>query len=231
MALRFDAASGGTTDTPATSLTIAHTCAGANGLITVPVQIKNNGSQTVTGVTYNGVALTLKAAVNNGTNIRSELWYLVAPATGANNIVITASASTRFTGGGISFNGADQTTPLGTAATATGNDTAPSVAVSAASGDIVIDSMAYMGINGTGLPTASVGSGQTERFNQSATGGIGTEDKYVGGAGSTEAGAASVTMDWTLSDTTQWATIGVAVKPVSTPAATASGAALLMAML
>jgi hypothetical protein len=101
-----------------------------------------------------------------------------------------------------SFTGVHQTTPLGTPATATGGvGTTPTVTVTAATGDLVVD---FMGTKETtGNKTA--GAGQTERWD----GFNGDAD----GAGSTEAGAASVVMNWTGGVTEEWAGVGVALKP------------------
>jgi hypothetical protein len=103
-----------------------------------------------------------------------------------------------------SFTGVDQVTPIGTANTATGNSTAPSVVISAATDDLVF---AHTTIEHAG--TLSVGAGQTSRYSFIGSSGF---NKY---AGSTEPGAASVTMSW--SDTTggPWAITGVPLKPAT----------------
>lgn len=108
MAVAFDATANGTVN-PATSLTFAHTCTGTNLILFVCVI--NNNSTGASGVTYNGVALTLlDTRTDAGGNI-PELWYLIAPATGANNIVISMSGSCAIAGASSSYSGARQSAP------------------------------------------------------------------------------------------------------------------------
>lgn len=80
-----------------TSFTQAHTCTGSDRLITVWVMI-GNVTDIVTGITYNGVSMTrakahLRAVGGAGYHF---CYILHAPATGANNVVV--SASTTMTG-------------------------------------------------------------------------------------------------------------------------------------
>jgi hypothetical protein len=66
----------------------------------------------VTGVTYIAVAMTLvgKVLTTQGSNDRwVYLWVLVAPATGTNNVVITASSATSLWGVAAEYTGASQT--------------------------------------------------------------------------------------------------------------------------
>lgn len=97
MAIAFDAQSTGST-AAATSLTVAHTCTGSTRILFVAVEgYVSAGSGTyVTGITYNGVAMTL---INSGhiiSDAHDVLYYLIAPATGTNNIV--ASFNTTISG-------------------------------------------------------------------------------------------------------------------------------------
>src|SRR5450432_3741075 len=68
---------------------------------------------TTTSVTYNGTALTFAGASTNGT-VRTEIWYLVAPAAGSHSVVVTAPVATDITASSVSFTGVDQATPVGT---------------------------------------------------------------------------------------------------------------------
>lgn len=200
MPVAFDAASSAIT-TLASSLTFSHTVTGSNLALGVGVEFGDTGLvRTVSSITYNAVNLTKPAGGTsyNGTSIRSELWYLANPASGANNVVITLSASVdgELIGGAVSMTGVDQATPVGTAANATGQSTTPTVTVTSAVDEMVMDSVAYNLTTG-----ATPGAGQTERWERLAS-------LTNSGVGSTEAGAASVVMDWTtlLSD---WATVGL----------------------
>ncbi len=76
---------------------------------------------TTTGVTYGGTGLTLLVGhTEAGGNARVEIWYLLAPASGTADIVVTQSAANAMVGGATSWTGVDQTTPFGPNATADG---------------------------------------------------------------------------------------------------------------
>mgnify|MGYP001561318198 CR=1 FL=1 len=192
----FDAAATGTAANAA-SLTFAHTvgAGGTNRVLIVGVSIDN---RTVTGVTYAGVAMTSVGSVANGAQI-SHLWRLVNPATGANDVAITLSGGgTDIVGCAISVTGAHQTSPVGTFASATGTSTAVTVNVTSAADELVVD-MASVDAG-----ALTVGAGQDSRCNATAG------DNQ--GGGSTEAGAGTVTMSWTSTVSSAWATGGVSVK-------------------
>lgn len=107
MAIAFDASAKGTTGL--TTLTFSHTCAGSNRILFVNASTQSNlGS--ITGVTYNGVALThINDSVASGDNNLASLWYLIAPATGINALVITATGGvSTVTGVSASYTGALQ---------------------------------------------------------------------------------------------------------------------------
>ncbi|MGI9067891.1 MAG: beta strand repeat-containing protein [Pyrinomonadaceae bacterium] len=191
-----------------TTLTWSHTVGtGSNRILIVGVSIFGGGL-TVSSVTYGGTALTrIGGQTDSGNKVRMEIWKLVAPASGTASIVVTPSAATRVVGGAVSFNNVDQTIPNGTFASASGSSTAPSVNVTSATGEVVIDTLVATG----DAISASVGAGQTQRWNKT-TGSTSTE---VLGAGSTEPGASTVTMSWTLGFSKKWAIGGVSLKPAA----------------
>ena len=216
MALAFDAASSSSTAVGPT-LTWSHTCSGAQRVLVVGVGLET--AQSVTSVTYGGVELTRVGYVAQGQgdtydDVRSELWVLIAPLTGANNIVVTASGETEIIGGATSWTGAHQSAPTGVFASATGTSNAPSVAVASTAGDFVVDNM-IASRSSPGTITATVGAGQTQRWNQVI--GVSYPKRACG---STEGGAASVTMSWTLSASFPWAICGVCIKVYAAPPAT-----------
>ncbi len=114
MAIAFDGATAGTQIGGGT-LTFSHTCSGSNLVLFVQACVIHDVSvSSVTGVTYNSVAMTqIGTASSQGSspgNQSSSLWYLAGPATGANNIVITASNSPfAIVGSSASYTGASQT--------------------------------------------------------------------------------------------------------------------------
>lgn len=91
MAIAFDAVDAGLFDNGGTltSFTLAHTCTGSNLTLVVPVQIVHGTA--VTGMTYNGVSMTLSSSNTGGAAgyFDTYIYTLINPATGANNIVFT----------------------------------------------------------------------------------------------------------------------------------------------
>src|SRR5450759_1138105 len=121
MAVAYDAVGpsggGGTYVTNATTSSWSHTCTGSNRLLVVGLTVLlANTSDTMT-VTYAGTAMALLtqiAPLADGVTY-DRIYYLVAPATGANNVVITVSAAaTGLTAGSVSFTGVSPTASLGT---------------------------------------------------------------------------------------------------------------------
>ena len=86
-----------------TTLTWAHTCNASDTKLVVVA----GGRQTISGITYNGVAMTVIATETSGYE-KNALYYLDSPATGsAYNIVVTYSSSSDFrTGLAIGLSGA-----------------------------------------------------------------------------------------------------------------------------
>lgn len=153
MALAFDAASNSGDLLAASSATWSHTCTGSNRILVVGVNARGliaDTNTTVTGVTYNGVALTKirHDQIDSGDTMRgrSELWYLIAPDTGANNVIVTFTGATVATVcGAVSFTGAIQ----GTGAIDANNgftaqtNTAPTVSVTVVSANCYLVDTIY----------------------------------------------------------------------------------------
>lgn len=96
-----------------TSLTYSHTCSGEERYLAVSVGTHVNQG-AVSGVTYNGVAMTNIGTEDGNNNTRIQLWGLANPATGANNVVISKAGSTAIRAMSYSFIGVDQTNPVNT---------------------------------------------------------------------------------------------------------------------
>ena len=91
-----------------TSATVAHTCTGTN-LILMVNAVNTSGNFSFTGMTYNGVSMTLVSSIFNATTgYYVSLWYLINPSTGTHNIVATTSGNNSVSIGGISYTGAKQ---------------------------------------------------------------------------------------------------------------------------
>ncbi|MDA1016598.1 MAG: hypothetical protein O3A00_19345 [Planctomycetota bacterium] len=143
-----------------------------------------------------------------------ELWQLVAPTVGKAEIVATFSGTVQAVGGSASFNGVDQSIPTGSFQSTGGTGTKASLNVTSAAGELVID--ALFANDG---PDASVGADQASQWNDATGSGNGT----VTGAGSIEAGGASVPMTWSFSSSKEWELAAVSLKPVSTNTAPVIG--------
>jgi len=198
----------------ASSFTWSHTTTGSNRLLVVGVAIRDTGNPTVSSITYGGVGLTFIRADTLLGSVRSELWYLVGPASGSNNIVVTLSSSANAAMGAVSLTGVEQSSPLDAHNGGTGTSTAPSTTVTTVSDNAwVIDNVAFRS-TGTNAPTATAGSGQTERWSAYYDGSA--MQQNVRSKGSTEgpkSPAGSVVMDWSLSASVDWAISAAAFKP------------------
>lgn len=140
-----------------TSFTVANQ---SNRLLLVWINWLRNGTEISTAPTYAGVSLTHVANYVMTAGPYGSLWRLVAPATGANNLVITHNGST-FTAFIGSYYGVDQTTPLGTVSSdvAFGPATSTSLSPASAVGDLIVG---FLNKNG-GTSLAATGTGATLR--------------------------------------------------------------------
>ncbi len=198
-----DAVSTGTTGVD--SFTISHTTSGTDRLMLVGISHNPNNDEIVSSITYNGTALTLVGSATYSNDTRAEIWRLVAPDTGTHDVVITFSANMSYgaVADVMTFTEVNQTTPLGTFASASGESAGPAtVNVSSVTNELVFDTVACETCD-----SLTVGGGQTEYWNLSQN------DGHVMGAGSTEPGAATVTMSWTLGSLDYWAIGAVPIKP------------------
>lgn len=109
MAIAFDAAGGAKDNSGGvTSLTFAHTTsAGSDRLMVVTAGSNTTSVPTVDDVKYNGDQLIEVDEKFEGTNVRLALWYMVAPDSGTNNVVVTWSGT--GTGAGQQLNAVSQT--------------------------------------------------------------------------------------------------------------------------
>lgn len=222
-------AQGAVSIVPATvpTVTIPATVAGTNNVLIVGVSmnITGNTGATVASVTYNGVALTQAGFHNDAGNTeRVEIWYLVAPATGTNNVVVTTNllggAAVGTIVGATNVSGADQTSPIRDFASADGAAAGLSTLnIPSANGDTVVDTLA---ITGTDSVTAY---GPTQTQVWASASGATANDVY--GSGSTRAGAASVPLSETLNANSNWSLGAVSVRPFQADlAVTVSGNAV-----
>ena len=189
MAIAFDAASTAKTGS-GTSLSWSHTCTGTNRALIVGIT-HASGTIYATAITYNGIALSKSVLQTKGGNggVAAELWYLLAPASGANTISITFNTSTSGSiGGACSFTGADQSF-IGVSASQAFDGVAPvSLPITTTRDNSFIVDVMGQGSGGT----VTAGGSQTQRWN---------DLQSVTGAGSTKqiVSAGATTMSWTWS--------------------------------
>lgn len=109
MAIAFDASSStATSNLGLSSTSFNHTCTGSNLCLLVSVFNFGLGDVT-TGVTYGGVAMTQLAKVATDATGYQYIYGLLAPPTGANAIVATASTPVNWYLSAASYTGVSQT--------------------------------------------------------------------------------------------------------------------------
>lgn len=189
-----------------TSHTFSHTCSGSDRLLVVMGQDTSGGTSTVTGVTYNGVAMTKIAGAQVPSDRQITMWYLVAPATGTNDVVVTSSTSQNLRFHSISYTGVDQTTPTDGSNTNTSSGTSISTTITT-----TVDNcwMVMFAKDNSGGKTYTTSTGDTIRENTDAAGHVSAD---TGGA-ITPAGSNTMTLDAGVS--VNKGAIGMAISPAT----------------
>ena len=200
----------------ASSLTWSHTIVnGANRLLIVSVAVRTDIA--VSSVTYGGSALTqIGFDVDATGKVRSEMWYLKAPAVGTDDVIVSLASSANFVAGATDFFEVDQTTPFGSVTTGNGSGE-PSLTVASAAGEWVIDAVADRDVD-----VEAVGPGQAVLWVNKN----GNASNDAWGGSSVEPGAASVTMSWTTTGAGagEWAAVAISLKPYVNAAPTLDAA-------
>lgn len=196
--IAFDAASGSDQDSSGTTLTFAHTVASGGVLVVIAAYLGD--SPTISGVTYDTVALTqLLGTTDNsgGVGAKISAWAIHNPTTGSSkNIVITYSATGGgyFAGIGLSYTGVVNSSVAAMHRTiysgGAGGGGADLTVVDSQSGDMVVCGLANWASNPT--------SGQTLRKEQ-LDAGTGTYDLS---ASDKVATGGNTAMTWTNDDFT-----------------------------
>lgn len=102
--------------------TYEHTCTGDNRVIIVNVGFFPTNGEEVVSVKYAGIDMTLIDVAQLASSVRSELWYLVAPASGDNNVVVTLSSSIKSVITSVSYTGIAQSDTIYNNRTAVGKN-------------------------------------------------------------------------------------------------------------
>lgn len=149
----------------------------------------NKNTDVVTGVTYNGVAMSLALSFASPTsnNEYSYLYYLVNPATGTNTISITVSTSSTVHAGFASYTGVDLTSPID------GTDTA---SLTEGAGSTIVETIVSTANNCWMCAFSGLQRASTASTNSTERGGVSGGGKYYDSNGAiTPAGSFSMTQN------------------------------------
>lgn len=114
MAIAFLAGTSGSV-VASSSITVSHTVSGADVALVVAATCPNSADYLAGAtVTFNGVSMGAPriAANDGGASLFTYIWVLVAPASGAHDVVITPTEDAYLCVVVASFSGVDQTTPV-----------------------------------------------------------------------------------------------------------------------
>jgi hypothetical protein len=170
----------------------------------------HRGNRTVNSMAFNGDALTqIGSYSQRGTTVGCSMWRLVNPDVGTFNLATAFSAGDNNILAIVNLGGVDTTDPVGTAVLANNFDNTPppGVNVTADDGWLVLDIAAIK--EEATLPVLTIGA------DQSYITGIDTGGEIQGtlrAGASSQDGAASVSMDWTMASSKDWAQIAAPFK-------------------
>ncbi len=188
-------------------------------VVTASLNIKNSPSSSVSGITYNGIALTFQGAHNDAQTImRTEIWTLLAPPTGANDNVVMvvnnpAAATIGVMAGSASFSGVDQTVPVGRYVSSDGGNNA-NTGYSMLDVPSVVQGMAVDAL-ATGGQTIVIPAPENKVYTQQSNNQTSATNVY--GAAAYEAGAPSVPMAETFTinggEIPNWSESAISLNP------------------
>ena len=186
MAIARDAQSTAKTSASGT-VTATHVCTGANLLLLAYVVDSSGVNDNVTGVTYNGVAMT--QLVKQQTYKKLYIYGLVAPATGSNSLIASRTNTTGdFVVIGSSYTGVSQTSlPDATGSNSLGSTGSIGTSVTT----VANNCWAFLGVDNGGSATITASTNATLVATQ-ATDITSAFDNQTAGA-ITPAGAFSMT--------------------------------------
>jgi hypothetical protein len=169
-----------------------HTPAGVPTAVAVCIGYTSN-AVAISSITYGGVPMNIEAIQNSASGHKAVIYGLANPPPGPQDIAIVWAAAVNHVSAVVSVVGSHLGDPFSNNQIATGTSTTPSLACTSAVGELVVDVVV-----GDTVTTFTQGAGQTKRWDIPI---VASEQV----AGSTEVGAASVTMSWTLGVSSIWA--------------------------
>ena len=215
--IAFDAVTVGTSFT--TNGTFSHTTTGDNRLLIVTVNVEGTTSTAGT-VSYAGVNLSNiinQSTTGAGANTRAEMWSLVNPTSGANNVIVQMNTGDNdFCAAALSFTGVTQTSPIEGSVSATGtSDTISNDITTVADNAWVVNSISNVDSTQTWTP----GANQTERVDQ-PTSSASADRVYVSTEGpQTPAGVVTMSQNRSGVDSQKSAHVLASFAPVAAVAA------------
>lgn len=151
--------------------TVAHTVPSlTSGAILVEVVWADNNVRTITGVTWNGVALThigstYAETATGSARVGVDQFLLVSPAAASANVVVTCSVATLFCQVNVTnWDNVNQSTPTsgGTTGTSAASNLAPSLSLSPTSNDLSVGEAVFSFASTVAPVQTGIGSVQTE---------------------------------------------------------------------
>lgn len=184
-------------DSDAADQSWTHTPVGEPSLVTISVSWGAGAGETVSSVTYDGVACTLIDTASYGAR-RAAMYYLSSPGSGAKTVRVVMSAACSHVMGCISYLGAHRSSPFGTSAKSGANGSTANANVTGFGGGLVQDIV-------TTVEILTVGAGQTQRWNLTYA--------VLDSGSSTEPGEGTITMSWSIANPDDYAILAVPIRP------------------
>lgn len=191
-ALVNDANTSGQRTTSGTTLTVSITVTadiGAEGIGIAIVETVD--ANNITGVTWNGAAMTSAVSSQTGDYKNISIWYKTGIASGTYDVIATGGTTATVKMYLTAYRGADQSSPIGATNTGSGASSAPSVSITTqfASSTIISGSSSD---GDPGAPDASQTNIAAQMFGNSHTG-TGTREGPKSIGADTQSWANSVT--------------------------------------
>ena len=209
--ITYDAVGSGNNGSGATTITWSHIVGtGPDRFMAIGISIRTT-TVTVSSITVGEQNAVFIRGDNNATDVRGELWYLIAPNSGTQTITVTLSESSKAAGGSVSYTNVRQTAPLDNHAFKIGTSATPNV-------DLTVNTAnAMVFINNATKydPTVSShDSGQTHRYYEKTTLGLLSSSRNVGdGDDKLESTTGAKNYQITISDSRDWVVQAFSFKP------------------
>jgi hypothetical protein len=208
----LDASNGGN-NTASTTVSWSHTTgSGANRIMIVGVSIRTT-TVSVSGITYGAQSLTFIRADTRSTNVRGELWYLVAPAIGTATITVTLTGAADAACGSSTYSGVSPTSPLDANAGTNGSSSTPSQSITVITANSML--VGQLAISGSSQTVSSEGTGQTLLWDSVSLASTAASRARSHGSREGPDASGSQTLSWALSGSANWAVSIVALKPAN----------------